>query len=131
MGFWASHVLHYEGATELLVATAPRKRIQLFHVEVGLQVRDVLLHHQDWPRLCLLAHKRTEKTHDDMALQSLQTAIRECRALLRAQKKLGPGNAARKCFVLAVRQHLWRNMKQLHSQCDGFVFKAKLLQEIL
>ena len=58
-GSWATHDLHLQVATGLLTAAALQKLIQLLHVEVGLLEQDVFWLYQDWPGLCLLAHKRT------------------------------------------------------------------------
>ena len=62
-GFWVAPDLHLQAqiATGLLVAQVLQKLIQLLHVVVGLLEPDAFWLYQDWPGLCLLAHKRTEK----------------------------------------------------------------------
>ena len=60
-GSWAANDLHSQVATGLLAAAALPKLIQLLHVEAGLLEQDVFWLYQDWPGLCLLAHKRIGK----------------------------------------------------------------------
>ena len=59
-GSWAVHDIRWRVAA-VLAAAVLQKLIQLLHVEVELLEPDVLWFHQDWPGLCLLAHKRTGK----------------------------------------------------------------------
>ena len=60
-GSWAAHDLHLQIATGLLVTAALQKLIQLMHMAAGLLEPDAFWLYQDWPGLCLLAHKRTGK----------------------------------------------------------------------
>ena len=66
MGFWAAHDLHWQIATELRVAKALQKLIQLLHVVVAGRVLAL----PGLARAMPSGPQKNWKTYDDMASQS-------------------------------------------------------------